>query len=175
MAKSLAKPSIYCSKYYSPIGRLYIASTTKGICKISLPSEQKKEFLDWLQSHFPYHAIVFATSKNRSVIEQLDRYFRRKLSRFSLALDLAGTPFQIVTWKTLRKIPYGKIISYKDLAKRSGHERAYQATGNANARNPIPIIIPCHRVIGSDATLVGYAGGLKTKEFLLRLEGAPIH
>jgi O-6-methylguanine DNA methyltransferase len=85
-----------------------------------------------------------------------------------------GTPFQIRVWKELSKIPYGTTITYKHLAKRVGAPKASQAVGRANGANPLPIIIPCHRILGSNGALVGYSCGIKTKEFLLRLEGAII-
>ena len=111
-------------------------------------------------------------SRNKEVIDQLNRYFSGKLARFTCGVDLMGTPFQMRVWKELTKISYGTTISYKQLAKRVGTSRGYQAIGRANASNPVPIIIPCHRVIGTDGSLVGYAAGVKTKEFLLKLEGA---
>jgi methylated-DNA-[protein]-cysteine S-methyltransferase len=83
-----------------------------------------------------------------------------------------GTEFQRRVWLELKRIRYGKMISYKELAKRVGVQRGYQAVGKANGANPLPIVVPCHRVVGSNSKLVGYAAGLKTKEFLLRLEGA---
>jgi O-6-methylguanine DNA methyltransferase len=106
------------------------------------------------------------------VIEQLTRYFNGKLAKFTLAVDMKGTPFQVRVWKDLVKIPYGTTISYKQLAKRLGTSRGFQAVGRANAANPVPIIVPCHRVLGADGSLVGYSSGIKTKEFLLKLEGA---
>ncbi|MBI3193481.1 MAG: methylated-DNA--[protein]-cysteine S-methyltransferase, partial [Ignavibacteriae bacterium] len=90
----------------------------------------------------------------------------------NLQLDMLGTPFQIRVWKELVKIEYGATITYKQLARRVKAPQAFQAVGRANASNPLPIIIPCHRILGSDGSLVGYASGIKTKEFLLRLEGA---
>jgi O-6-methylguanine DNA methyltransferase len=87
-------------------------------------------------------------------------------------LDPIGTDFQRQVWRELRKIRYGTTISYKELSKRVGKPGAYQSVGRANGANPLPIVIPCHRVVGNDSRLVGYAAGIKTKEFLLRLEGA---
>jgi methylated-DNA-[protein]-cysteine S-methyltransferase len=87
-------------------------------------------------------------------------------------VDLLGTPFQTRVWRELLRIPYGTTITYKQLARRVGTSRGFQAVGRANAGNPVPIIVPCHRVIGTDGSLVGYASGIKTKEFLLKLEGA---
>lgn len=92
--------------------------------------------------------------------------------QFKSKLDLHGTEFQRQVWSELKKIPYGSVITYKELAKRVGRPRGYQAVGRANATNPLPVVIPCHRVVGSDDDLVGYGAGIKTKQYLLRLEGA---
>jgi methylated-DNA-[protein]-cysteine S-methyltransferase len=106
----------------------------------------------------------------RRVIEALTRYFAGELREFSLALAPAGTPFQQRVWAELARVPYGTTISYGELARRLGDERAVRAVGGANGANPIAIVVPCHRVIGSDGTLTGYAGGLERKRALLELE-----
>jgi methylated-DNA-[protein]-cysteine S-methyltransferase len=103
-------------------------------------------------------------------IRQLQAYFSKKLTRFDLPLKPKGTPFQMEVWRELLNIPYGKVISYGELAERIGRPSASRAVGAANGSNPIPIIIPCHRVIGSNGRLTGYGGGVHVKEALLRLE-----
>ena len=103
---------------------------------------------------------------------QLTEYFSGLRHRFALPLDLHGTAFQLRVWQALCDIPYGETISYAELARRIGNPAAVRAVGLANARNPISIIVPCHRVVGSSGRLVGYGGGLERKRFLLRLEGA---
>lgn len=107
--------------------------------------------------------------------EQLRAYFDGSLRTFDLPLVLEGTPFQQTVWRTLSGIPYGGTISYAELARRVGRPRAVRAVGAANGRNPIPIVLPCHRVIGSGGELRGYAGGLDLKEKLLTHEGALTH
>lgn len=102
---------------------------------------------------------------------QLEAYFSGNLRDFNIPLHMEGTEFQRRVWKELQKIPYGQSISYLDLARRLGDEKCIRAAARANGANPIAILIPCHRVIGSDGSLVGYGGGLDMKEFLLRLEG----
>ena len=97
---------------------------------------------------------------------------RAELRVFQLPLAPAGTPFQCAVWEELRRIPYGATVSYGDLAARLGRPKAVRAVGQANHRNPLPILIPCHRVVGKDGSLTGYAGGLALKEALLKLEGA---
>jgi len=163
---------VYCTSFESKIGLIYIASTDKGVCKISVPRQSKRDFLRWLRENFDDNEVVDNKSKNRDVIDQLTRYFNGRLAKFTTPVDLFGTPFQLRVWKELAKISYGTTITYKQLAKRLGTSRGFQAVGRANAANPVPIIVPCHRVIGANGSLVGYASGIKTKEFLLRLEGA---
>lgn len=163
---------VYCTSFDSKIGLIYVASTEKGVCKVSLPRQTKREFFRWLQDNFDESDVIDNKSRNRDVMDQLSRYFNGRLAKFTCSVDLMGTPFQVRVWKELLRIPYGTTISYKQLAKRLGTSRGYQAVGRANASNPVPIIVPCHRVIGTDGSLVGYASGIKTKEFLLKLEGA---
>ena len=102
---------------------------------------------------------------------QLEAYFSGNLRDFNIPMRVEGTEFQMRVWKELQKIPYGQALSYLELAKRLGDEKCIRAAARANGANPIAILIPCHRVIGTDGSLVGYAGGLDMKEFLLRLEG----
>ena len=105
------------------------------------------------------------------LVRQLAAYFAGNLRNFNIPLAPAGTDFQRRVWKELGRIPYGQAISYLDLAHRLGDEKCIRAAARANGANPIAILIPCHRVIGSDGSLVGYSGGLDMKEYLLRLEG----
>ncbi len=163
---------VYCTSFESKIGLIYIASTDKGVCKISVPRQTKKDFFRWLRENFDDSEVVDNKSRNKEVMDQLNRYFNGRLAKFTCAMDMRGSPFQLRVWKELVKITYGTTISYKQLAKRLGTSRGFQAIGRANAANPLPIIVPCHRVLGTDGTLVGYASGVKTKEFLLKLEGS---
>ncbi|HZY11042.1 MAG TPA: methylated-DNA--[protein]-cysteine S-methyltransferase [Bacteroidota bacterium] len=165
---------VYCTSFDSRIGRIYIASTENGVCKISVPRESRKDFFNWLAQHFDSESVRDNRYRNKDIIDQFTRYFNGKLAKFTCPIDLFGTPFQIRVWKELMRIPYGTTITYKTLAKRVSAPKAFQAVGRANSANPLPIIIPCHRVLGSNGTLVGYSCGIKTKEFLLRLEGAII-
>ncbi len=165
---------VYCTSFDSRIGHIYIASTDEGLCRVSIPKETKKDFFNWLNAHFEIDAVLENKSRNKEYIEQINRYLNGKLVQFTFPLDLKGTPFQSRVWKELSKIPYGTTISYRQLAKKVGVPKGFQAVGRANGANPVPIVVPCHRVIGSDGSLIGYAAGVKTKEFLLRLEGAII-
>lgn len=165
---------MFCTSFDSRIGRIYVASTENGVCKISVPKESRKDFFDWLKEHFDHETVSDNRARNKDVIDQLTRYFNGRLAKFTCPIDLIGTPFQVRVWSELSRIPYGSTITYKHLAKRVGAPKATQAVGRANGANPLPIIIPCHRVLGSNGALVGYSCGVKTKEFLLRLEGAII-
>lgn len=107
----------------------------------------------------------------REARRQLDEYFEGQRRTFHLPLCPEGTDFQKKVWQVLCRIPYGQLISYRELAARVGSPRAFQAVGQANGHNPLPILIPCHRVIAADGTLGGYSGGLERKRFLLHLEG----
>jgi methylated-DNA-[protein]-cysteine S-methyltransferase len=101
------------------------------------------------------------------VARQLHEYFDGERTSFTVPLDLAGTPFQLAAWRALAEIPYGETVSYADQARRLGRPRAVRAVGAANGRNPVPIVLPCHRVIGSDGSLTGFGGGLHVKRALL--------
>jgi methylated-DNA-[protein]-cysteine S-methyltransferase len=106
-----------------------------------------------------------------TVREQLGEYFAGDRTRFDLELAPVGTPFQELVWRALRRIPYGRTASYGEIARGIGHPAASRAVGMANGSNPISIVVPCHRVIGADGKLTGYAGGVERKRFLLKLEG----
>jgi len=143
--------------YLSPIGPLEVSGTSEGIVSVT-----------FVKRRLPNDRNLPESVKEG--IRQLDEYFKGARINFSLKLLLQGTPFQKLVWERLKKIPYGKLVSYGDVASAIGKPNAYRAVGNANNKNPIAIIIPCHRVIGSDGTLVGYGGGLWRKEWLLNHE-----
>ncbi len=146
--------------------KIFVVTSPAGITNICFHKIDKKipyESLTKLRSDDPYLFDSFV---------QLEEYFSFKRKHFKVKIDLRGTEFQKKVWKELMKIPYGETISYKELALRLGNLASIRAVGRANGANPIPIIIPCHRVIGSDGNLVGYGGGLEIKEKLLELEGS---
>lgn len=161
---------IYCASFEAPIGVVYIASTEKGLCKIALPKDSKASFFRWINSNFQTEDIVDDRKINSAAIRQLNEYLIGKRTRFDLDVELIGTNFQHRIWTEVAKIPYGTISTYKQIAKRA-HTKGYRAVGATISKNPLPILIPCHRVIGSDQKLVGYTGGIRLKEYLLRLEG----
>ncbi|HEY3124186.1 MAG TPA: methylated-DNA--[protein]-cysteine S-methyltransferase [Thermoanaerobaculia bacterium] len=156
----------YC-EISSPVGRLLLTGGEEGLRGISFQSG----------SHPLEPAAGWTRAKEsfREAIIQLETYFAGERDRFDLPLALAGTPFQREVWSMLRSIPYGETVSYGELALRLGRSNAYRAVGAANGRNPIPIIIPCHRVIGADGSLTGFGGGLAIKRGLLALEARYRH
>lgn len=163
---------VYYSIFGSSLGVVCIASTEKGVCKIALPKESEEDFFGWLEAHFSSQNVIEDRDKNEGALAELESYLAGELREFQSPLDLRGTEFQMKVWREIRTIPYATTCSYREIAERIGHPRAYRAVGTANGANPIPIIIPCHRVIGRDGSLRGYGGGLTMKERLLRLEGA---
>jgi methylated-DNA-[protein]-cysteine S-methyltransferase len=146
----------------TPIGDLLLAGDDDGLSLIGFPKGKMR--------HDPEPDWIFNEKPFVEACRQLEEYFAGSRKEFDLPLHLSGTEFQLLVLKALQQIPYGETTSYGDIAKRIGRPRAMRAVGAANGRNPIPIIIPCHRVIGSSGDLTGFGGGLDTKEALLRLE-----
>ena len=120
--------------------------------------------------HAPQGALIAETSLIRRAFAQLEEYFCGERTVFDLPLDARGTPFQRRCWQALLEIPYGQTRTYAQQAQAVGSPRAYRAVGLANHRNPLPVLIPCHRVVGADGSLTGYAGGLEIKRKLLEIE-----
>lgn len=148
----------------SPIGRLLLAGDGAGLRRIDLPEGRRPQAPapEWREERAPFG----------EALRQLEAYFAGRLRRFELPLAPEGTAFQRRVWEALCAIPYGETLSYGELARRLGKPGASRAVGLANGRNPLPIVVPCHRVVGSDGSLTGFGGGLPTKTKLLRLEGA---
>ncbi|MSP64381.1 MAG: methylated-DNA--[protein]-cysteine S-methyltransferase [Ignavibacteria bacterium] len=162
--------TIYLSNYKSPIGVLKIYSTEKGLCHLALPKTKLVETQKWFNKYYFTNNIKKSNSINKLIHLELKNYFKGKSRKFTNSFDLRGTPFQIKVWKELLKIPFSKVISYKQLANNVKNKNAFRAVGSANGKNPISIIIPCHRVINQNGKLGGYSGGLSIKKYLLELE-----
>jgi len=158
---------IYFYKWQSPIGELSLYSD--GTTLLSLLFAE--DALDFLKHFKNPQMIEHATPVIEKTIEQLKEYFAKARTQFDIPLNLLGTPFQKKAWAELAKIPYGSTISYSDQAKNMQAEKAVRAVGTANSKNPVAIIIPCHRVIASNGKIAGYAGGVNIKAKLLALEG----
>lgn len=157
---------LYASKYLSPIGTLGLFSSETQLKQITLPT----------QSHSPGFIHDLELKEIPILLrcaEQLEEYFMGTRKKFTLPIKPEGTPFQVATWMSLRSIKYGKTVTYGQQAKIIGNPNGARAVGSANALNPLPIVLPCHRVIGSDGKLRGYAGGLDLlyiKKYLLNHE-----
>ena len=151
-------------RFQGPQGPMLITATSKGLAGVYFMG----------QRHFPKERDWRRDARHpvlRQAKRQLAEYFAGRRQRFSVALDPAGTPFQRSVWKSIAKVAFGKTITYGELAKRAGHPGSARAAGAATGRNPIGIIVPCHRIMGANGSLTGYAGGLHRKRALLALEG----
>lgn len=146
----------YKAYYDSPIGAIEITSAENAILSLDFVDEIKR--------------INDTPQILKNCLEELDEYFKGKRKEFTVSCVLSGTIFQKKVWETLREIPFGSTMSYKEVAERIGNPKAVRAVGSANHNNKIAIIIPCHRVIGSSGKLTGYAGGIWRKEWLLNHE-----
>ena len=155
---------VYATYIKSPIGWIELRATETHLIMarwVAEPSAEREESVNPIL---------------QETIWQLEEYFEGKRTSFDLPLQQEGTPFQQRVWEELQLIPYGKQISYQELAKRAGNTKAYRAAGSANGKNQIFIIVPCHRVIATNGALTGYAGGLKNKQALLQFEaGLPLY
>ncbi|WNL47718.1 methylated-DNA--[protein]-cysteine S-methyltransferase [Dyella sp. BiH032] len=154
--------SIWYDELATPIGRLRLVADTQGLREVWFETGRHRKLLqpDW----------ILAPERLAEPRRQLEEYFAGARTHFDLKLHPVGTPFQRAVWEELGRIPYGVTISYAELARRIGQPLAVRAVGAANGRNPIPIVLPCHRVIGSNGSLTGFGGGLPTKRFLLSME-----
>ena len=159
----------------SPFGRLLVATTPRGLVKVSLPSYDPDETLQDLAARISPR-VLESPAQLDDVRRQLDLYFAGRLRKFDLPLDWQlSKGFRRRALRAIDRIPYGKTRSYTQIAASAGNERAVRAAGTACGSNPIPIVVPCHRVLRSGGALGGYGGGLPMKEELLRMEGVGIH
>ncbi len=149
---------IYTDYLNTPIGTMKIQASLQGVIRVDFSA--------------PEGDSVQASELTDRCKQQLKEYFDGQRRLFDLPLDQPGSPVQRTVWRCLKKIPYGEVVSYADVAVMANSPKAVRAVGAANGKNPIGIIVPCHRVIGSNGTLTGYAGGLERKAWLLRHEGA---
>ncbi len=149
---------IYTDYLNTPVGTLTIQASAQGIARVDFSAVEER--------------IVNGSELTERCKRQLKAYFAGERRVFDLPLDQQGTPFQRTVWRCLVEIPYGEVVSYADVAEMANSPKAVRAVGAANGKNPIGIIVPCHRVIGSNGALTGYAGGLERKAWLLAHEGA---
>ena len=159
--------SIFFGRTSSPVGPLFLAASSKGLLRLEF--QGRVMMLD--PKKFDLHESAKAIAP---YIRELDEYFSGERRDFSMPIDLRGTPFQLACWRALVAIPYGETRSYAEIARIIGHPKAFRAVGMANNRNPIAIVVPCHRVIATGGSLCGYGGGLDVKRWLLDLEQAHV-
>jgi len=168
---------LHSTTVMSPVGPLFLAASSKGLVALEfdarLPGQQtiRSNPRD-LRAESGMIRFENSEGKLSEYARQLEEYFSGERREFSFPLDLRGTPFQLECWHALLAIPYGETRTYVDIARAVGRPQGFRAVGMANNRNPIAIVVPCHRVIASDGTLCGYGGGLDVKRKLLQLEGA---
>ena len=168
-----AKKTLYMSSTPSLYGECVVMATEAGVCWAGTPGTQAIEGQAWVEHRLPRSYVVSheEIAPLKHAMDELKRYLAGERVEFTCPLDLHGTPFQVAVWQELLRIPYGETRTYAEIARAIGRPTASRAVGMANGANPVAIIVPCHRVIGSNGTLTGYGGGLPAKRWLLSLEG----
>lgn len=163
---------IYYDEVVTPIGTLTLCATEKGLCHVDFGAFHVREahLQQWARTWIGEYRYEKNNEKLREAVRQVGEYFAGERKTFDLPLDLHGTPFQLQVWQVLSDISYGEALSHEQVAEAIGRPKAVRAVLDAISKNPVPIIIPCHRISGKDGTLLGYVGGLQTKEQLLALE-----
>lgn len=154
---------IHYTEFNSPLGKLLLSATADGLCGLYFEEHRYFKGTEGWQRNDTHMQLCIA-------VRQLDEYFTGGRKEFNMALDMPGTAFQQAVWKELLQLPYGATATYRAIAKRVANPKAIRAAGTAIGRNPISIIVPCHRVIGTSGSLSGYAGGLERKSYLLAHE-----
>jgi len=154
----------YYDTFGGPYGAMLLVANDAGLTGVYFDRQKYIPRLGAAWRHTPDHPVLLETKR------QLHEYFTGDRREFQLPLDPAGTPFQRAVWKAIAGVPYGHTITYAQLARRAGHPEGPRAAGTATGRNPISIVVPCHRIVGTDGSLTGYAGGIARKRALLKLE-----
>lgn len=174
--QNMSTTTLYWNSTPSPQGNCVVIATEMGVCWSGTPGTSAEEGFAWTKRHFAVERMLGGEEGERSssslqqAMEQMRRYLAGERVQFTCPLDLHGTAFQVAVWKALFEIPYGETRSYGQIARAIDRPSAVRAVGAANGANPVAIIVPCHRVIGSNGSLTGYGGGLPTKAWLLSLE-----
>jgi O-6-methylguanine DNA methyltransferase len=179
--------TLHSITFTSAVGPLFLAASSQGLVALEfdvrLPGQQtirpnprdlrsENQHLENQRTDRSGSRFEESTGAMQAYVRELEEYFAGQRREFSFALDLRGTDFQLACWRALLAIPYGETRTYADIARAVGRPQGFRAVGRANNRNPVAIVVPCHRVIASDGTLCGYGGGLEVKRKLLELEGA---
>ncbi len=163
---------LHTAEFDSPVGMMRLASTDRGLAYLSLPNASGRGFAGWLERHSPRAHLIDGYAANRLAISQVREFLEGKRAEFDLQLDLRATEFQLAVYREVVKVGYGETCSYGEVAARVGRPKAVRAVGAANGANPIPLVIPCHRIVAKGGHLQGYAGGLPLKARLLAMESA---
>jgi O-6-methylguanine DNA methyltransferase len=161
---------VHSARFDTPFGEMLAVSTARGLAYLQLPRSSGRGLTGWLRRFTPESTPEEAFAPNRSAIAQVLEYLEGKRERFELPLDLRGTPFELEVYREVERIPYGETTTYSEIARSLGRPKAFRAVGNANAANPIPLVIPCHRVVPVGGKLGGYGGGQSMKRRLLAME-----
>ena len=164
---------LYWSSVSCPQGLIIVMATERGVCWTGTPGSPIDHGFAWLNRKMQFDQVIEGEeiAPLQQAMDELRRYLAGERVQFACPLDLHGTAFQIQVWEELYRIPYGETRTYAEIARSIGRPAAVRAVGAANGANPVAIIVPCHRVIGSNGALTGYGGGLPTKAWLLALEG----
>lgn len=169
-ASAVAMAVVWAAALATPIGPLHLFGTERGLLTLALPNEAREAAEARVRRLLGAVVIEADAAAHAEALAQLDAYFRGALRVFDLSLDPRGTPFQRQVWEAVARVPYGATRTYGEIARAIGRPAAVRAVGLANGANPLPIVIPCHRIIGANGALTGYGGGLPTKRALLALE-----
>ena len=164
---------IHLTDFDTALGSFSLASTPEGVVRCSLPGERQIHVRRWLRQHLPGLPLEEGRGRNGPAVRAVQDFLGGRRRELDLPLDLRGTPFQLDVWRTLRGVDYGETIAYGELAARAGHPGADRACGVAAGANPLPLFVPCHRVVAADGSLGGFTGSLPLKQKLLRLENGP--
>lgn len=168
---SAAIDTIAFAPVETPHGTMIAAWSEHGVCRLLPPGAGPDELYAWCARHAPAAVPEPAARDPYGLTEQVAAYYAGRSRGFDLPLDLRGTPFQLAVWREVCAIPFGETRSYAEIARATGRPAAWRAVGAANAINPVCLVIPCHRVIGADGALKGYAGGILSRQLLLAIEG----
>jgi O-6-methylguanine DNA methyltransferase len=156
------------------LGRLRAVSSSRGLVYVELPNASGRGLAGWMKSNAPGGKLFEGYAPNRAAAAQLVEFSEGKRNSFDVSLDLRGTPFQLAVYDEVARVPYGETATYSEIAARIQRPTATRAVGAANGANPLPLVIPCHRIVGASGKLQGYAGGLEMKAKLLAIEsGVP--
>lgn len=164
------KQLLYYGRLNHSNWELYIAATDRGLCFVGSPNKGLDEMQAWAFRSRPKAKLIDDEEKVIRYTQQIKEYLDGERKEFDVPVDLQGTPFQELVWKELRKIPYGEVVSYSDIAARIASPKAVRAVGSANGANPVMIVVPCHRVISKNGSLAGFRGGIEMKKALVAIE-----